>query len=234
MTALAAAAGLGAALFPDHRRLLLLLAGLFLLVAAYAFGRLIFIRYSGFFSQLAPQIGRPKLVVESLLDQLGASWDEHRPEEMIAAGLMGRAFALLRVTNEGKIPLSSVVARCSFEGDHEIRHGLWSKASGKRFVLGGSHAADIGVGDSRLLVIAQAVSKDDKLWLHLSEWKLHEVPTRASGQVEGVRYLSRTGARLSIAKEVAVSVRFRAKGLDQTEDFRLSFGSDGPVILPQE
>lgn len=174
-----------------------------------------------------------QLSVRPFLDNLTYAWPAHSPEEKLAAGLSKRTFAVLYVSNDGAKNLSGLVARCSAAGTENEIYCVWSKESGDRFVVGGSHATDLNVGDFKLLVIAQALGSG--AWVRLEGREmLFKVPfeTKSPGE-DGVIYISSYSGnrnRLNLGSELEVAVRFRAEGLDQTESFRLSFESGRPVI----
>jgi hypothetical protein len=146
------------------------------------------------------------------------------------SGFDKRKFAVLKVTNTGSKDLKKIIAKCQMDQEAE-ENGIWSLDSGDEFTGGGSHKADLDVGDSRLLVVAQGFGAD-KLWARLPRQKPFGWPPRATDLKGTVAYVAE-GQILSIASDAAITVRFTSKDLRRVaKRFRLDFDGDEPRITP--
>jgi hypothetical protein len=147
----------------------------------------------------------------------------------IEVGLLDRRFAVLRVTNEGHKNLPGIVATCQFaEGSGKC---VWSLETGEAFGVGGNNTADLNVGATRLLVVAQGFGAE-RLWTRLptAGQPLHEAPLffREPGRVSCT---DRSGGEvLNLGADVSASVRMKGFGVDQTKHFRLWFNLAAPEI----
>jgi hypothetical protein len=169
------------------------------------------------------------LTVNAFTDTLSQSWGPRLPVERVQMGLLGRRFAILRVTNEGYKNLPGVVASCQFaDGSGTC---VWSQETGEQFVAGGNNTADLNVGATRLLVVAQGFGAES-LWARLpTATQPLRVPHLIRERSGGVNCVDRTGGRvLNIGADVPVSVRMKGVGVDQTKHFRLWFNQGGPAI----
>jgi hypothetical protein len=220
-------------------------AGLSLLGLALSFAVPAYVSQSTLFSAIAATLvlmgitvlgidlwSRRKVAigVEAFMDYLShiLSTSEH----IFISGFDKRKFAVLRVTNTGSKNLKKVVARCQFDGGAE-EYGIWSLDSGDQFTSGGSHKADLDVGDSRYLVVAQGFGAD-KLWARLPRQQPFGWPPRAT-DVEGVvSYVDVSGQVLSIPGDLVITVRLASKDLQRfARRFRLDFDGDEPRITPR-
>jgi hypothetical protein len=144
-----------------------------------------------------------------------------------------RKFAIVKVTNTGSKNLKKVVAKCQF--NHGVEEpGIWSLNSGDSpdgFAIGGSHKANLDVGDSRLLVVAQGLSAD-KLWARLSRQQPFRWPARGTDLENGVGYFDDSAQVLSVASDAAMTVRLTSKDLRVARHFRLDFDGGEQRITP--
>lgn len=165
-----------------------------------------------------------RLAIEPFTDALFRSYPSNYHESVIGQG--GRVFALLSVRNVGTKNCSSLVARCLPSDSEKSISCFWSKESGEQFTPGGSHSADLGVGDTRVLVIAQAFT-EDRLWARLPgrQEVLFEPPARTQ-RMDGVDVLhlfSRDGELLDFGPKIRLTVSFHAEGVEQAVSVRLDF-----------
>jgi hypothetical protein len=169
------------------------------------------------------------LSVEAFTDYL--SHILSTPKNLFIAGFEKRKFAVLKVTNTGSKNLKHIIAGCRFNQGAEER-GIWSLDSGDYFTAGGSHRADLDVGDSRLLVVAQGFGAD-KLWARLPGQQPFGWPPRGTNFDGGVAYVGVSGTLLSIASDAVITARFVAEDLHPlVRHFRLDFDGDEPRITP--
>ena len=181
------------------------------------------------------------LIVTAFTDPLSRILAAHEPTDRLESIYLGRRFAVLSVTNEGHKNLPGIVVTCQFEdGSDEC---VWSLETGEDFVAGdrsGRNKADLSVGETRLLVVAQAFG-EDQLWTRLSTGgpihelplrreEIHELPLRRV-QDRAVTFINRSGGRvLNLGADVAASVRMKSADVDQTKHFRLWFNQGEPAI----
>jgi hypothetical protein len=167
------------------------------------------------------------LTVTASTERLSQVWEaSHQSVARIEAGRHHRRFGVLRVSNEGRNNLPGIVATCQFADDsYEC---VWSLETGAIFVSGGRNTADLNVGETRLLVIAQWFG-EERLWMRLPPAdRLHELPLMGLDGVFINR--SREKAVMNLGVDVTVSVRMKGSGVDQTKHFRLWCNQDEPAI----
>jgi len=160
-----------------------------------------------------------------------------RGTQLIDSALRKRAFAILKVRNEGKRDLHRVVPVCVVKGSNpEITLPcFWAKDQDGSFSPGGGPSADLSVWHVRVLVIAQ-VFGEEKLWARLPVDQANLMPMPAfrdrgiAERIGDARLISLAGERLDLGETLQVTVSFRAERFRQTELLLLSFGADGPTI----
>lgn len=175
-------------------------------------------------TSLCRLLKRPSpLQVKAFVDPLSQSWDTHKPEERLTAGFLKREFVVLSVTNRTQKDLRNVVATCQFNnGSNEFC--LWSSESGKRFVIGGRQAADLSVGDSTLMIVAQGIGGGEQ-WARVPSDQPFNLLVR--GESGATTYLDNAGNVLTLcAGSALATVRFQAEGIDEKRSYRLTFSSE--------
>ena len=174
------------------------------------------------------------LVIEAVLEPeryFEDVWKASPPGPQRLASDLGLAPGLVSVSNEGDKHLASLTARCYIKSADGERVGIpcvWSDRSGDHFVTGGSHSADLGAGDRRLLLIAMAAQREC-LWLRLAS----DRPLDASiGDIGKRGFYSRKGVRLDLHYTTIVEILFKTEGIEQTQRLRLSFKARRAVVMP--